>query len=118
MFMHAVHAVRFQMKVSISHRAVPAQRISQIGHGQTRRQHAASAHAGRAVQVMATPQPQVRQQEVADRYTEVVATWGFSWLCLLGDAKRLSRALAVKAAGKHQEYAEQVRTIPFPRPRR
>lgn len=57
------------------------------------------------------PADNTRMGYVTGRYTEVTSTWGFSWLCLLVDAKRLSRALAVKSNGKHQEFAEQVREL-------
>eukprot|EP00892_Ulva_mutabilis_P008969 jgi/Ulvmu1/6444/UM003_0074.1 len=53
-------------------------------------------------------QHEERRQRVAARYAEVTSTWGFSWLCLLTDAKRLSRALAAKSGGKHSEFDDLV----------
>lgn len=49
-----------------------------------------------------------RRRRVAARYAEVTSTWGFNWLCVLTDAKRLSRALAVKSGGKHVDFDDLV----------
>lgn len=51
-----------------------------------------------------------RRERVAARYAEATSTWGFSWLCLLTDAKRLSRALAVQSGGKHNDFDDLVRS--------